>query len=59
MINLGTLGGNYSHAQDINEKGQIVGISETLTGDRHAFLWQNGSMIDLGTLGGIIVLEKQ
>ncbi|WP_010248856.1 HAF repeat-containing protein [Acetivibrio cellulolyticus] len=38
----------------INEKGQIVGYS--YIGDdslsQHAFLWENGVMKDLGTLGG-------
>jgi probable HAF family extracellular repeat protein len=37
----------------INERGQIVGSSVTPIGSRHAFLWQNGRMTDLGTLGGL------
>jgi probable HAF family extracellular repeat protein len=36
-----------SFATDINNLGQVVGES---TG--HAFLWQEGAMTDLGTLGG-------
>lgn len=36
----------------INDTGQIVGKSVTTTGVTHAFLWSNGSMTDLGTLGG-------
>ncbi len=52
MIDLGTLGGNYSSAVGINSSGQIVGISRTLSGDMHAFLWESGTMVDLGTLGG-------
>ena len=36
----------------INERGQITGVTRTATGDMHAFLWQNGTMTDLGTLGG-------
>ena len=37
----------------INNQGQIVGQSD-LPGDTtfHAFLWQNGAMVDLGTLLG-------
>ncbi|MEW8690235.1 MAG: hypothetical protein AB2535_04010 [Candidatus Thiodiazotropha endolucinida] len=49
---LGTLGGAFSEARDINEHDHIVGSSETEDGSVHAFLIRNGSMIDLGTLGG-------
>jgi len=48
--NLGTLpGGRVSFAIAINDAGQVVGTSE---GGSGAFLWQNGIMTDLGTLGG-------
>jgi len=52
MIDLGTLGGTYSVANAINERGQVVGISGTAAGRFHAFMWQDGVMTDLGTLGG-------
>ena len=47
-IDLGALGGGYSLARDINNRGQVVGQSERADGLLHAFLWQNGLMIDLG-----------
>jgi probable HAF family extracellular repeat protein len=51
---LGTLGGGYSNANDINDSGQVAGESETATGDVHAFITAEGGMgmRDIGTLGG-------
>jgi probable HAF family extracellular repeat protein len=67
MQDLGTLpGGTDAVALFVNERGQIVG--QSYTGDSvpapvsgtcgdfpltpHGFLWNNGKMVDLGTLGG-------
>jgi len=62
IIDLGTLGGNESVAAGINQRGQIAGSSANLIPDEfsyydfgtqtRAFLWENGVMQDLGTLGG-------
>ncbi len=67
MTDTGTLGGNSSIAEWINNRGQIVGISEikATTAGRsvpcagspggqvnRAYLFENGRFKDLGTLGG-------
>ena len=39
MADLGTLGGPQSIARDINDRGQIVGESLTISGARRATLW--------------------
>lgn len=41
-----------SAAYGINDAGQVVGGSYDEFANFHAFLWQNGGMQDLGTLGG-------
>src|SRR5690242_14893014 len=52
ILDLGTLGGSNSYVSAINDRGQVVGYSETSSGETHAFLWKKGAMTDLGTLGG-------
>ncbi len=65
ILDLGTFGGSESYAWSVNDLGQVVGFASNTVPDQsacnvfawgatetHAFLWQNGRMQDLGTLGG-------
>ena len=61
MIDLGSLGGHQVAGFGINNRGQIVGNSTNTIPDpfcffgtvqNRAFLWEQGQMHDLGTLGG-------
>jgi probable HAF family extracellular repeat protein len=66
MTDLGTLGGAFGAAQGINNRGEVIGQSSIASdpgacsvpdnGDLncHAFLWDNGTLIDLTTrtMGG-------
>ena len=63
VTNLGTFGGNESFAIWANNHSQIVGAAANTIADpfsvffgwgtqTRAFLWENGSKEDLGTLGG-------
>ncbi|MHC4094239.1 MAG: hypothetical protein ACYSVY_28860 [Planctomycetota bacterium] len=38
MVDLGTLGGDFGVGNDINERGEVVGHSETASGRLQAFL---------------------
>lgn len=50
---LGTVGGNYSEPRQINDAGQIVGLSWNAAGNPVPFLYTNEVMQDLGTFGGL------
>ncbi len=47
VIDLGTLGGDGSAANDINEFGQIVGVAQTVFGDWLPVLWDGMDIIEL------------
>ena len=60
MQDMGTLGGPDTVTEAINERGQVVGISYTSSIPNPSsgvptvdpFLWQEGVMLDIGSLGG-------
>src|SRR5215472_15161425 len=61
ILDLGTLpGGTESIGIYVNNAGQVIGFSANSAisdpigffGQNHTFLWQNGEMLDIGTLGG-------
>ena len=53
MVRIGTLGGVFSTLWAVNNDNAAVGWSDvTYTDSEHAILWQDGQLIDLGTLPG-------
>jgi probable HAF family extracellular repeat protein len=61
ITDLGTLGGYESYASYVNDIGQVVGFStfdtvpdpySFLGAAIHTYIWQHGTMRDIGTLGG-------
>ncbi|MGE5624340.1 MAG: hypothetical protein ACM3ZT_02205 [Bacillota bacterium] len=52
VTDLGTLGGVSSDALGMNDQGQVVGWAGLPDGSRHAFLYANGTLQDLGVLNG-------
>ncbi|NML16897.1 PEP-CTERM sorting domain-containing protein [Azohydromonas caseinilytica] len=47
---LGTLGGSYSTATNLNARGWILGVSATQVAEAHVFLYADGVMRDLNRL---------
>jgi probable HAF family extracellular repeat protein len=55
ISDLGTCGRVFrdSGAADVNERGQVVGSCGTAGGIQRGFLWQDGKLTTLRTLGGL------
>jgi probable HAF family extracellular repeat protein len=54
MQDLGTLGGNTAGAHDINDAGQVVGVSTTSSGSFHAFLHERSATPKMQDLNSLI-----
>ena len=52
VSDLATLGGTSSGGNSINDQSWVAGYSRLPDRNRHATLWRNRSLLDLGTLGG-------
>jgi probable HAF family extracellular repeat protein len=51
IVDLGVLpGGSFSYAIGINDRGDIVGCSESVGGQHNGVLWSGGQMINLNTV---------
>lgn len=54
ITDLGSFGGSTTNAEAINNRGQVIGTSDTeydppdKYSQTHGFLWENGKMTDLG-----------
>ena len=55
ITDLGTLGGVSSGASGVDNEGRVVGASTVYSGAKHAYLWEDGTMYDLGTPSGYLV----
>lgn len=52
-VDLGSLGGSRGTAFGINNAGAVVGYSAEADGSYQPYLWQNGTMLKLPSLGGL------
>ncbi|HTI69001.1 MAG TPA: hypothetical protein VMF06_03500 [Candidatus Limnocylindria bacterium] len=51
LEDLGTLsGGTHSSAIEINDAGQVIGVSTVAGGSTRAFLWENNALTDLNSM---------
>ena len=52
IIELGSLGGQFGRANDINNQGMVVGFSEVTDSIFHAFVWKDNQMVDVTASDG-------
>ena len=52
LSDVGTFGGGWSVAGDLNNKGQVAGGASRASGIRRAFVYENGVLRDIGSLFG-------
>jgi len=52
LYEIGTLGGTDSHPYDMNEQGEVVGVSQDSAGNFKAYSYSNNIMRQLDDLGG-------
>ena len=53
FVDIGALVGGSSDATGINDSGQVIGVVVgSYTFQTHAWIYNNGTITDLGTLGG-------
>jgi probable HAF family extracellular repeat protein len=55
MTKVDSLGHRGCRVLDINDKGQVLGVSDAAgTSGERSFVWENGVTTDLGSLGGAV-----
>jgi probable HAF family extracellular repeat protein len=58
MHDLGTFGGDHADAEAINTQGDIIGTyGDSTAGWQGAYLYRNGVLTDLGSLGGDTITD--
>jgi probable HAF family extracellular repeat protein len=59
MLDLGTLGGAFTRAIALNDRGEVAGSSETSFGTRNAFFWSSATgMVNLGGRQAVALNEN-
>ncbi|GIJ23416.1 hypothetical protein [Micromonospora lutea] len=58
MVDLGTLGGESSYANAMNDRGDVVGRAQGTDGIYRGFLWRHGRMIDLGDFSPVDINDR-